>query len=269
VLESPSVGPRAEDDGFHEIQLNGKQLVFVFMAATLLSVVIFLCGVLVGRGVQRERVVLANTDPLSAPMARADSQLDPAKPVVPPTVAPGSDPTKANPPTPASERTAGGRPDAAASSARADSKPGRSGPPAPPVPAAAPSTKPAPSDRPRVESNLAAERPSSQPGSAGAVRTASSSSSPPSPDASASTPTATSGNGPQAGWVVQVASVDARGEADAIAKRLSQKGYSTFILASDGNRYRVRVGGFKSRSEADAAAAQLRKEERIEPWVTR
>ena len=42
----------AQDDGFHEIQLNGKQLVFLFMAATVVSVVIFLCGVLVGRGVR-------------------------------------------------------------------------------------------------------------------------------------------------------------------------------------------------------------------------
>ena len=40
------------DDGFHEIQLNGKQLVFLFMAVTVVSVVIFLCGVLVGRGVR-------------------------------------------------------------------------------------------------------------------------------------------------------------------------------------------------------------------------
>src|SRR5687768_7426232 len=40
------------DDGFHEIQLNGKQLVFLGIATTLVSVVIFLCGVLVGRGVK-------------------------------------------------------------------------------------------------------------------------------------------------------------------------------------------------------------------------
>ena len=48
------------DDGFHEIQLNGKQLVFLFMAATVVSVVIFLCGVLVGRGVRAERTLLAD-----------------------------------------------------------------------------------------------------------------------------------------------------------------------------------------------------------------
>src|SRR5580765_7076089 len=45
------------EDGFHEIQLNGKQLVFLFMAATVVSVVIFLGGVLVGRGVRAERIV--------------------------------------------------------------------------------------------------------------------------------------------------------------------------------------------------------------------
>ena len=43
------------DDGFHEIQLSGKQLVFLFMATTVVSIVIFLCGVLVGRGVQTAR----------------------------------------------------------------------------------------------------------------------------------------------------------------------------------------------------------------------
>src|SRR4029077_13785900 len=40
------------DDGFHEIQLSGKQLVFLFMATTIVAVVIFLCGVQVGRGVK-------------------------------------------------------------------------------------------------------------------------------------------------------------------------------------------------------------------------
>ena len=40
------------DDAFHEIQLSGKQLVFLFMATTIVAVVIFLCGVQVGRGVK-------------------------------------------------------------------------------------------------------------------------------------------------------------------------------------------------------------------------
>jgi hypothetical protein len=36
------------NEGVHEIQLNGKQLVFMFMAVTVVAVVIFLCGVMVG-----------------------------------------------------------------------------------------------------------------------------------------------------------------------------------------------------------------------------
>ena len=52
------------DEGFREIQLNGKQLVFLVMAATVVSVVIFLTGVLVGRSSQHgsETVEVAATD---------------------------------------------------------------------------------------------------------------------------------------------------------------------------------------------------------------
>ena len=56
------------DEGFHEIQLNGKQLVFLFMAAIVASVVIFLCGVMVGRGVRQPQAALA---------AAADAPVDP------------------------------------------------------------------------------------------------------------------------------------------------------------------------------------------------
>ena len=57
----------AADDGFHEIQLSGKQLVFLFMATTVVSVVIFLCGVLVGRNVRGEASIAAESSktPLS------------------------------------------------------------------------------------------------------------------------------------------------------------------------------------------------------------
>ena len=62
------------DEGLHEIQLNGKQLVFLFMTATVVAVVIFLCGVMVGRGVpaQRGTPVLAadGSDPTTTDEAR-------------------------------------------------------------------------------------------------------------------------------------------------------------------------------------------------------
>ena len=71
------------DEGVHEIQLNGKQLVFMFMAVTVVAVVIFLCGVMVGRGVRAPRateladaVVETTTDPTAAVQAPAPPSAD-------------------------------------------------------------------------------------------------------------------------------------------------------------------------------------------------
>ena len=55
------------DDGFHEIQLSGKQLVFGFMVTTIVAVAIFLCGVQVGRGVRSDRAVEGDTLASAAP----------------------------------------------------------------------------------------------------------------------------------------------------------------------------------------------------------
>src|SRR5205823_4098724 len=94
VVQSRRLGSHTQDDGFHEIQLNGKQLVFLFMAATVVSVVIFLCGVLVGRGVKTERAVS------SADAAAVAAVAEPAPPPAAVTASPvaGSDPTTAAPP---------------------------------------------------------------------------------------------------------------------------------------------------------------------------
>ena len=45
----------AHDDSFREIQLSGKQLVFLFMAVVVILVGTFLMGLLVGRGVLAAR----------------------------------------------------------------------------------------------------------------------------------------------------------------------------------------------------------------------
>ena len=68
------------DEGFHEIQLNGKQLVFLFMSATVVSVVIFLCGVMVGRGVRpaQAAAVAASTEQLADPTASIRGSSTPA-----------------------------------------------------------------------------------------------------------------------------------------------------------------------------------------------
>jgi cell division septation protein DedD len=71
---------------------------------------------------------------------------------------------------------------------------------------------------------------------------------------------------------VQIAALNERGEADAIAKRLSSKGYAAYVLAPANGTpavFRVRVGKFPTRREADVVANRLQKEEQFKPWVTR
>ena len=61
-------------------------------------------------------------------------------------------------------------------------------------------------------------------------------------------------------------------EADAIVKRLAGKGYPAYVVTpAKGTAaiYRVRVGKFKDRHEADTVAARLQKEEQFKPWIVR
>ena len=51
-----------DDGAYYEVQLNNKQLVFFFMAALAIAVVVFLCGVMVGRGVRDATLAVAQND---------------------------------------------------------------------------------------------------------------------------------------------------------------------------------------------------------------
>jgi cell division septation protein DedD len=232
------VAQQIQDEGFHEIQLNGKQLVFLFMAATVVSVVIFLCGVLVGRGVRAERS-LVDTASIATP---ADTPTQP--PSTPAATPAGSDPRTAAAPPPAEDLSYFNRlekPNAAPEQlkpapAERSAPALRAAPPAPqppPAPAATPTEKPQPA--------------------------------PPAVDAAAAEPAGQ-------GFAVQIAALNVRSEADAIARRLSSKGYAAYVLSSANGTpsvYRVRVGKFPTRREAETIAARLQKEEQFKPWVTR
>jgi DedD protein len=226
----------AQDDGFHEIQLNGKQLVFLFMAATVVSVVIFLCGVLVGRGVPYARSAMADASAVSTV-----AEPTPQRPDAPPPTPAGSDPTAAPPPTPASDEH-----DLTYFKRLENEK------------APAEQLKPAP-DRNVAPSRAAAAHesvPAPKPAPAEAKREAAT--------------TAAEPNG--SGFAVQIAALNLRSEADAIARRLSTKGYAAYVLSPANGTpsvYRVRVGKFPTRREAETIAAKLQKEEQFKPWVTR
>jgi cell division septation protein DedD len=228
------VTSESRDDGFHEIQLNGKQLVFLFMAATVVSVVIFLCGVLVGRGVRVERSTVAENSTLAEPPAA-----DPApRSAAPAAVA--ADPRTAPPPTATEDLSYFNRLE------RSNQ----------PVEDLKPAAKPA------APEAKAADKPAAERGkSTGAVPVKEK-------EAPAAAPAPPAGSG----YAVQVAALNVRSEADAIAKKLTSKGYAAYVQTpSDGTPsvYRVRVGTFKTRREAETVAARLQKEEQYKPWVTK
>ena len=229
------------DEGLREIQLDGKQLVFLFMAATVVAVVIFLCGVMVGRGVParaaaREAEVQASLDPTAASNgvprvatggagpAAAEEVLSydtilAGQPSPDDTLRPPSEPAT---PPPVNQRA--GEPVSPASA---------------PKPVSLTAPKPAP--------------PAARPSAA----------------APAAQPPANSLDEPKgSGYVVQVAAVQKRAEANTIARRLSGKGYPAFVTTS-GSNFRVRVGKYANRREAETVASRLEREERVEPWVTR
>ncbi len=227
MVQSPRLGAQSQDEGFHEIRLNGKQLVFLFMAATVVSVVIFLCGVLVGRGVRVERGAVAETSVATAGTDATTPQVTSA-----PAQAPaGADPTTAPPPPETNDLTYFNRLEKEKT------------PPEQLKPAPAPTTS---SEKPE---------PASTRGSAPVATATRSHDTPPASGA----------------WTVQIAALNERNAADTIAKRLSAKGYPAYVFEpTDGTSvFRVRVGHFPSRHDAESLKTRLERDEQFKPFVTR
>lgn len=213
--------------------LHGKQLVFLFMSVVVLAVVIFLCGVMVGRGVRDAR----------APVEVADD--------VDPTIA--DDPTVEMAAPPASDETA---------ELQYPKDLTVSGPPPdPPL---------EPVDETPAERRAAPAPPSARQESriATAPRRSEDAVTAPAPGAADSA----FREPPGAGFVVQVHAARQRAEAVGIAKRLAAKGYQAFVTTAGTGpamMYRVRVGKFPDRAAAKAVSDKLEAEERFKPWITR
>ena len=200
------------------------------MAATVVSVVIFLCGVLVGRGVRAERAGAAgDTTALNAVTTAETMPQQPPQAAPPPPA--GSDPTAATPPPAVDDLTYFNR-------LEKPNQPAEELKPAPERPAAAPAGQAA-----HATPTPAAREPVSSPAEPGGQ-----------------------------GYALQIAALRDRAEADAIAKRLASKGYAAYVLAPANGTlavFRVRIGKFKTRRDAETVAAKLQKEEQFKPWITR
>ena len=217
-----------DDAGYYELQLNNKQLVFFFMAAVAIAVVVFLCGVMVGRGVHDATIAAAGTSiattsetsPASGSMTPADvrKELDYQRRLESPEVEDKLEGTSDSPEKLIAEATKN----------RAPTKTT----PSKPVPkkAAPPKSKSAP--------------------------------------AAAGVGTALLGS--QTGsYAIQVVALKTKDAADALVVRLRGKGYRAYVEAGvSTSLFRVRVGRFQSRDEANKVAKKLRDAEKFKPFVT-
>ena len=228
------------EDGFHEIQLSGKQLVFLFMLTTGVLVLVFLLGVQVGRDVRAER----GEDSIDAAPAATTASSQPtsgaAEPPAP--VAEGdlsySKRLEANPPA----ETLKPKP--------AEPKPVQDATSAPPPAASTPTPSPAASP--------AASTPAPAPAAMPPAATR----------AAAQVPT----SGRAGRWVVQVITLSNRAGAAEITQRLIGEGYPAFLLmppAGSPALYRVQIGRYNDRAEADRVARRLSREKDYKPEVKR
>jgi cell division septation protein DedD len=223
------------DEGFHEIQLSGKQLVFLFMATTVVSVVIFLCGVLVGRGVKGDTVNAAEAPP-AAPTATAGTTSTPEPPPTTIEAPPASAPDLSYPTILEGAKSA--------REGLKEIKPTPEPPPAEPKPAETPATK------------TVAEPPPPTPA----------------PASKTATPTPVPQGSKSGAWAVQVVALSDRGAANAVVQRLSAKGYKAFVVVpapTAVQHFKVQVGRFADRSEAEQIRQRLKKEEQFEPIIVR
>jgi DedD protein len=72
-------------------------------------------------------------------------------------------------------------------------------------------------------------------------------------------------------YTVQVAAFRQKSMAEEMIKALSKKGHEAYLMTaslSDGVTYRVRVGRFATREEADRTAEQLAAKEKLHPFIT-
>jgi cell division septation protein DedD len=220
-----------QDDGFHEIQLNGKQLVFLFMAVTVVLVVTFLCGVLVGRGVQ----------------------LDRGGPTPGGTLAAGSEVDAPPPPASANVQGTSSAPAAGNEDLKYPEMLGNDPPPAEKLRAA--SEPPAP---PAKAEPVAPEPPAQAPAPASSAAR----------DAVPAAPGEPRGPGLAIQVAAVKEKADADQIANRLIGK-GYKAFVVAPAAGTPAVYRVRVGKFKEQRDADSVAARLKKEEQFDPWIVR
>ena len=212
------------DESSSELHPSGKQLVFIFMASTVVAVVVFLCGVMVGRGVpiQRGGAIVPAAPAIPTSAEQLDSTLG-----VPGGAAIPSDLTYyrrlgADEPLDEEFESSGA------------------------VWETEPVTEPE-----WAEGGEARSARQAVPAAAGTLTQPSE----------------------EEGFTVQIAALRGRADAGAIVDQLAAKGYPAYVMEPPPTApvrvYRVRVGKYRDRRQAEQILRRLEEEEQFKPWITR
>ena len=209
---------------FREIQLSGKQLVFLFMTSVVVAVGVFLLGVSVGRGVRTNTAGAGIESIEQSAAVEAPAELPPETQLTPADT--GYHDTLQGTTTPQAE------PEPSEPAAAAPAASVQAASPAPAAVVPAPASPPPPATAP-----VAAPKPA---------------------------PVVADG------WFLQVGAFRSRENADRQVQQLIAKGYAASVASgAAGGLYRVRVGPFAARDEAERNAAKLISQEGIKSSVTR
>jgi len=231
------------DDAFHEIQLSGKQLVFLFIVTTTVIVVVFLCGVKVGRGVRA--VQGAEPDQVAAATAALPPQPQPVAEAGPPAAEPPAPPADDTPDELSYHKRLQGDKTPTETVKRAEDP------------------KPAPSKT----------SPAAASSSTAAIPPASTPKRPSGATEAAAVDAGVPSSGKPGMWVVQVIATRDRQVATTVVKKLAGKGYPAFLVSPGAGAaqpfYKVHVGRYNDRGEAEQISTRIKKEEQFQSWITR
>ncbi len=229
--------------GKHDLSLDNRQIVSLFIGGIVVLGSVFVLGVVVGKKLASDEQAHKAPDLLSA----LDQKADAMKPVEPPLTfqdeltrrepdpKPPAAPKPVEPPNPAEPQ----KTEVAAA-------------PAPHAEKVEP--EPAPADRPAVEVPTRSVAPN------GGLEEA---------FVRAAKPSEAAPNG---AWTLQLLASQDRAEADRFASKLKEKGYAPFVVEAQvpgrGTWYRVRMGSFASKEAANRYLQDFRRETQIEAFVT-
>lgn len=244
--------PLRGEPSYYEISLTNRQVVITFVILLTFVLAIFLCGVWVGKNGQARLAQTTDADPNSEveqPEQLANMEEfkffteEGAENTSAPDLSVLAGPSEPTEP-------------------QRDDPPVREQSPPAPAPAPQPTTNTAPPAQPtssqptpRPEPTRAEAPPQSRPAPP-----------PKTEPATASPPASLS-----AGFVVQVFSTRDETQARKVLQRLKGAKHNAFLSAVEvtgQTMYRVRVGPFSERDAADRVAAQVRRQMKLDPWVT-